>query len=269
LCIFSPAHFCGGWKPTVSFIATAKTSYTAGTLCAIGPKIGRKIYEKNTKKHLTKERFYGYNLDMFEFFIKYVGKNFRNPNGIGGKILTKLMNILAQKQYNAVLENICLNQNDVILEVGFANGYLIKKLFNKNIPVNIYGIDISNDMVKNVTIINKHYIENGQLKLSVENINKTSFGEKTFDKIYTVNTIYFWDNMDKCLTEIKRILKTGGIFINVFHTKEYLDKIIYTKHGFQKYTAEQIEKSTKDNGLEVIKKIEIIKDKTYCIISRK
>jgi hypothetical protein len=29
---FSPPHFCGCWKLTVSFIATAKTSYTAGTL---------------------------------------------------------------------------------------------------------------------------------------------------------------------------------------------------------------------------------------------
>jgi hypothetical protein len=35
LCGFSPPHFCGCWKPSVSFIATAKTSYTAGTLCEI------------------------------------------------------------------------------------------------------------------------------------------------------------------------------------------------------------------------------------------
>jgi hypothetical protein len=31
-------HFCGCCKPTVSLIATAKTSYTAETLCAIGLK---------------------------------------------------------------------------------------------------------------------------------------------------------------------------------------------------------------------------------------
>jgi hypothetical protein len=31
-------HFCKPWKPTVSFIATAKTSYTAGTLYAMRPK---------------------------------------------------------------------------------------------------------------------------------------------------------------------------------------------------------------------------------------
>jgi hypothetical protein len=35
LCGFSPPHFCGCWKPAVSFIATAKSSDTAGTLGAI------------------------------------------------------------------------------------------------------------------------------------------------------------------------------------------------------------------------------------------
>jgi predicted nucleotidyltransferase len=50
LCVFSPAHFCGCWKPTVSFIATAKTSYTTGTLYERPAE-----WSKNTpKKHLTK-----------------------------------------------------------------------------------------------------------------------------------------------------------------------------------------------------------------------
>jgi hypothetical protein len=39
LCVFSPPHFCGCGKPTVSFIATAKTSYTAGTLYEMAAKI--------------------------------------------------------------------------------------------------------------------------------------------------------------------------------------------------------------------------------------
>ena len=35
LCGFAPAHFCGCWNAPRSFIATAKTSYTTGTLCEI------------------------------------------------------------------------------------------------------------------------------------------------------------------------------------------------------------------------------------------
>ena len=194
---------------------------------------------------------------MISSFVKYVGRNFGNPNGFGGKITTKIMNIINQKQYNAVLNNIHLKQDNIILDIGFGNGYLIKKLFEQNISIKIYGIEISNDMINKTTIKNKQNIENGKLKLSLENINKTSFGENTFDKIYTVNTIYFWNELDKSFSEIKRILKPDGMFINV----------IYTKYGFNKYGVEEIEKITKDNGMKIIKTVEINKNKSYCIVS--
>jgi ubiquinone/menaquinone biosynthesis C-methylase UbiE len=204
---------------------------------------------------------------MINSFIKYVGKNFGNPNGFGGKITTKIMNIVNQKQYTAVLKNIHLKPDNVVLDIGFGNGYLIKKLFEQNVPVTIHGIEISNDMINKVTITNKQNIENGRLKLVLENINKTSFEENMFDKIYTINTIYFWNELEKSFAEIKRILKLGGIFMNVIYTKEYLNKIIYTKYGFNKYGVEEIEKITKDNGMKIIETIEIKKNKSYCIIS--
>ena len=45
---------------------------------------------------------------MINKFIKFVGNNFGNPNGIGGKITTKLMNIMNKNQYKAILDNISL-----------------------------------------------------------------------------------------------------------------------------------------------------------------
>jgi ubiquinone/menaquinone biosynthesis C-methylase UbiE len=114
---------------------------------------------------------------------------------------------------------------------------------------------------------NMKKINNETLKLFLENISKTTFIENTFDKIYTVNTIYFWSELDKCFSEIKRILKPNGIFINVFYTKEYLNKIIYTEYGFNKYTAEEIENITQKYGMKIMETIEIKKNKSYCIIS--
>jgi ubiquinone/menaquinone biosynthesis C-methylase UbiE len=209
----------------------------------------------------------GNSLDMFNNFIQYVGKNFGNPNGVGGIISTKIMNIINQKQYYSVLENIELEPNNYILDIGFGNGYLIKKLFKKNIPIKIYGIDISNDMVHKVSLKNQQNIQNGILHLFLENISKTPFENNLFDKIYTVNTIYFWNELDKCFSEIKRILKNNGIFINVIYTKEYMDKIIYTKYGYNKYTIDNIINVTENNGMKIIKTIEIQKNKSYCIIS--
>ena len=87
-------------------------------------------------------------------------------------------------------------------------------------------------MVHKVSLKNQQNIQNGILHLFLENISKTPFENNLFDKIYTVNTIYFWNEPDKCFSEIKRI-------INI----------------------------TENNGMKIIKTIEIQKNKSYCIIS--
>ena len=77
---------------------------------------------------------------MINKFIKYIGKNFGNPQGIAGIIMTKIMNIMNQKLYNSVLRHMNLEPNNIILDIGFGNGYLINKLFKNNIPIKIYCI---------------------------------------------------------------------------------------------------------------------------------
>jgi ubiquinone/menaquinone biosynthesis C-methylase UbiE len=161
-----------------------------------------------------------------------------------------------------------LEPNNTVLDIGFGNGFLIKKIFKKNIPVKIYGIEISQDMVNKVSSKYKKYVNNGNLLLKLENIEKTSFENNLFDKICTINTIYFWEDFGKCFSEIKRILKPNGLFLNVIYTKDYLNKIIYTKYGFKKFTAEEIVNITKENGMEIINTIEIVKNKSYCIVSK-
>jgi len=204
---------------------------------------------------------------MFNKFIGFIGRNFRNPQGIVGVFMTKIMNIMNQRLYRAVLENINLESNNVILDIGFGNGYLIKQLFKKDISIKIYSIEISNDMVNKVLVKNEKNIKNGKLSLLLENIEKTSFDNNIFDKIVTINTFYFWANLEKCFSEIKRILKHNGIFFNVVYTKQFLDKIICTNYGFMKYEIEEIVNITKRNGMQIIEIIEIEKNKSYCIKS--
>jgi ubiquinone/menaquinone biosynthesis C-methylase UbiE len=204
---------------------------------------------------------------LFDNLIKYVSHNFGNPHGIGGNISTTIMNIMNQRQYKSVLKNIQLKPDETILDIGFGNGYLIHQLCKQNIPVKIYGIEISNDMFNKVSIKSKQNIDAGKLKLFLENINETSFEQNTFDTIYTVNTFYFWNELNKCFSEIRRILKPNGIFMNVIYTKQFFDRTVFSKYGFNKYTVEEIETITKNNGLEIIRIMEIQKNKSYCIIS--
>ena len=56
--------------------------------------------------------------------------------------------------------------------------------------------------------------------------------------------------------------------MNLIYTKEHLNKIIFSKYGFNKYNVEEIERMTMEYGMEIIETIEIIKNRSYCIISK-
>jgi ubiquinone/menaquinone biosynthesis C-methylase UbiE len=197
---------------------------------------------------------------------KYIAQQFGNPTGLGGKISTFIMNCLNRKQYNAVIKNIDIQATDTILDIGFGNGFLIRRLSNKNFH-KIYGIDISPDMLKTATGKNRKKIEQGKIELRLADVQDLPFDNSSIDKVYTINTIYFWQDINKGFSEIKRVLKPNGIFLNVVYSKEWLSKLPITQYGFEKYSISELEKITKDNGMKIVEINEIVKNKSYCIIS--
>ena len=199
---------------------------------------------------------------------KYIAQQFGNPKGFGGKISTLIMNLLNKKLYKAVIENLNIETTDTILDIGFGNGYLVRELSNKNIQ-KIYGIDISADMLNVATKKSRKKIEQGKVELLLSDVQNLSFECATIDKIYTINTVYFWQDIHRGFVEIKRVLKPNGIFLNVIYLKEWLDKLPITQYGFYKYTTEQIEKITIESGLKIERIIEIQSRKSICVIARK
>lgn len=61
------------------------------------------------------------------------------------------MNLLNQKQYQCVIRLFNKLTPGVVLDIGFGNGYLLKRLGESQIytgETNFYGIEISEDMLK-------------------------------------------------------------------------------------------------------------------------
>lgn len=199
--------------------------------------------------------------------IKYVSKQFGKPTGIGGVISTFIMNVMNQAQYKSIINNLNCSKDDKILDIGFGNGYLIDTLAKKN-KGKFYGIEISEDMIKAGNKRNLKLIEQEKVHLTKGNVMEIPFEDTYFNKIYTVNTVYFWEDLDKSLLEIKRVLKPNGVFVNTIYSKQWLDSIKYTQYGFSKYTPDELVKITSDNGFDVFKIIEIKKNISYCIIAK-
>jgi ubiquinone/menaquinone biosynthesis C-methylase UbiE len=199
---------------------------------------------------------------------KYIGRQFKNPTGLGGKITTFIMNCQNQKQYQAVIENISIQTTDTVLDMGFGNGYLIRRLAKLN-PEKIYGIDISQDMLKLVGRKNREKIELGKIQLLLADVHNIPLENSLIDKAFTVNTVYFWQDVHQVFSEIHRVLKPNGIFLNVLYVKNWLEKLPVTRYGYSKYTAGQIKKITAESGLKIENILEVQPGKSICVIARK
>jgi ubiquinone/menaquinone biosynthesis C-methylase UbiE len=199
---------------------------------------------------------------------KYIARQFSNPVGFGGKISTFFMNCLNRKQYKAIVGNIDIQAADTVLDIGFGNGYLIRRLAKQN-PQKIYGIDISPDMLKTTARKNRKNVESGKIKLLLADVQNLPFEDSSIDKAYTVNTIYFWQDIHLGFSEIKRVLKPNGLFLNVLYLEKWLDKLSIARYGFSKYTIEQMEKLTVESGLKIERILEIQSEKSICVIARK
>jgi ubiquinone/menaquinone biosynthesis C-methylase UbiE len=205
---------------------------------------------------------------MMSKILRYISGQFSNPTGLGGRLSAWVMNQQNQKMYHAVEKNLHITETDTILDIGFGNGYLLRRL-SKHGPKKLYGVDISKDMIKAAGRKNKAFIRQGKMELFEAGAENLPFADASIDKAYTVNTIYFWQDLHQVFFEINRTLKPGGIFLNVFYLKEMLDTLPIARHGYAKYTVEQIKKAANDSGLKAEHVIEIQPQKSVCVVVRK
>lgn len=201
-------------------------------------------------------------------FIKYIGEQFANPKGFGGKFSTFLMNRMNQAQYKSVEKCFPNTTVNTVLDIGYGNGYLLYRFASKHSAV-LYGVDISNDMLVLATKRNEPFIKSKKMFLRLGDVMRLPYNNDFFDFCYTVNTVYFWENPLAGFGEIRRVLNQGGTFANVFYSKKWLDKLQYTKYDFIKYAPSELAAIAEQAGFLNVQIHEIKRDCSYLLTMEK
>lgn len=141
----------------------------------------------------------------------FFSKQARKPSGVFGRfVMSRILTKGNVRLNEFVNELMSVKEGDHILEVGFGPGHLLFKMASQIGSGRIEGIDFSKTMLAMAKRRNKRYIADGKMRLQQGNFDEMPFMENSFDKICTVNTLYFWKDPENTARKLLNILKPNG-----------------------------------------------------------
>lgn len=184
--------------------------------------------------------------------FKALAAQLSKPEGDMGIKTAEHMNISNADMTRHAVHLLDCGDNDQVLEIGPGNGHFASYVLAKGPKIVYTGVDISKTMVVTAREINKHHIAAGRVTFQHVDGIHLPFSDQTFDKVFTVNTLYFWTEPAKQLAEIKRVLKPTGIFVLAIASKAFMEQLPFTAYGFTLYTPEEAQKLLLTNGFDLL-----------------
>ena len=172
----------------------------------------------------------------------------RCPSGERGITIAHNMDFTNANVITRTIETLKITNNERILEIGPGNASHVWKVLEKASGVNYQGVDISETMIAEAEKLNEG-VANVFFRLT--DGRALPFEEERFDKIFTTNTIYFWENPEEYGQEIHRVLKPGGLLSVGFIPKRIMEHIPFSKHGFTLYEESMVKSLLQDCGFTV------------------
>lgn len=184
--------------------------------------------------------------------LQSTAKQLRKPHGTLGKEVGLMMNKGNKLMNLASINQLDIAPHDSILEIGMGNGFFVKEIVSKDKTVRYCGCDFSQTMVEEAMLMNGEYLNNEQACFVKASAAQLPFRDQTFNKIFTVNTIYFWEDIVIVLSEIKRVLKKNGLFILSLRPKSVMDRLPIIQYGFQTFSKSDCIQILRRNEFEII-----------------
>lgn len=172
----------------------------------------------------------------------------RKPHGMMARKVGERMNAANRSLYEGAWNALELLDGMSVLEIGFGNGLFFRDLSRQANGLKVNGLDLSKEMVDQATARNADLIASGALSLEQGPSDRMPFVDASFDRIFCINVVYFWDDPAPHLCEVRRVLKSGGTFTAILRRRSSMEKLPFAPFGFTMYEQADWEGVLRANG---------------------
>ena len=167
---------------------------------------------------------------------KFLAAQLCQPSGLFGKfIMANFLNQGNERMNHFAVEQLDIKPTDIVLDIGFGGGVTIAEMLKTIDTGKIYGVDFSQEMLIQSKRKFKQEIESGKVSIEFGDVKQLPFDKNTFDKICTVNTIYFWEEPLASLEEIKRVMKSSSKLVVGIRSADKMKQLAVTQYNFRLY----------------------------------
>lgn len=188
---------------------------------------------------------------------KDLAAHLRKPDGETGIKIGDLMHQGNQNFYNQFKNNVSWFDGMKVLEIGTGTGLHIPDIITQAKNINYVGVDYSETMVLACRKNNpkQTFHQQDLLKLDLEH--------EKFDLIFSINTVYFLNDLELAFRNLKDCLKEDGVLHIGKRPKEDMEALKeVTQHGFITYSNEEVVKALMNVGFNITEVVSSLDPKT-------
>jgi SAM-dependent methyltransferase len=151
---------------------------------------------------------------------RFIARQLSRPSGFFAPVIGALMN-----RHNARLNAFALDQlapaaADRVLEIGFGGVTMPKLVATAGFAA---GVDRSADVIRAARVKYATAVKAGRADFHEGVVERLPLGTAAFNKVLTVNTVYFWSSLAAGFAEIARVLAPGGRAVIGFAPKAWME----------------------------------------------
>lgn len=134
------------------------------------------------------------------------------PQGDEGRLMLERMNNSHAPLTQWGFSLLKLVDNDTVLDIGCGGGAALRYASANMANGRLFGVDYSPVSVALACENNISDIDSGKMHICKASAESLPFEDEKFDRIYTIESFYFWKEPMSALREVYRVLKKGGSF---------------------------------------------------------
>jgi len=203
--------------------------------------------------------------------LQAIASQLKHPTGEKGIEMANMMHETNINMTRHSVQNLNISSGNTILELGHGNAGHAAFIFEQAESLKYYGLEMSELMFQEARQINRNFVSQKQAFFSIYDGNIIPFEAASFDKIFTVNTIYFWQDPQKLFSEIYRVLKQNGNFCLTFAEESFMKTLPFTQFEFKLYSIEKAKKLMEKTAFKIVyteSQTEKVKSKTGELVDR-